>query len=97
MSCEEGERRGQLAEFLGASYLYSLSESEEIDAQFVGSLMKYANNAFQDMANCKSRVLHSQGRKHICLFAATGIEPGEELLFDYGYSSEKRSEIEWMH
>ena len=69
MSCEEGERRGQLAESQGASYLYNLSETQEIDAQFCGSLMKYANNTFEDMTNSESRVLFVGGRKHICLFA----------------------------
>lgn len=32
MSVGEGERRGQLAELLGSSYLYTLSKTEEIDA-----------------------------------------------------------------
>jgi len=31
--------------------------------------MKYANNTFEDMVNCYSRVIYVEGRRHICLYA----------------------------
>ena len=96
MSCKEGERRALLAEILNSSYLYTLSNYEEIDAQFAGSLMKYANNSFEGMINCTSRIINVEGRRHIVLYARRRIEPGEEILFDYGYSAKKRGEIDWL-
>ncbi len=51
--------------------------------------MKFANNSFGDMTNCKARVIYVAGRKHICLYATQLIEAGEEILFDYGYSEDK--------
>lgn len=82
---------------MGTSYLYSLSETLEIDAQFAGSMMKYANFASEDMTNCKARVVYVKGRRHICLYAKKIIEKGDEILFDYGYSEEKQTEIDWMN
>lgn len=58
--------------------------------------MKYANNAFEQMVNCVAKVISVKGNKHICLFAQRDIEKDEELLFDYGYTPEKRGDIPWM-
>jgi len=58
--------------------------------------MKYANNSQEGMINCISRIINVEGRRHIVLYAKRRIEPGEEILFNYGYSDKKRSEIEWL-
>ena len=58
--------------------------------------MKYANNGFEAMVNCISKVTAVKGNRHICLYAKRDIEEGEELLFDYGYTPLKRGEIPWM-
>jgi len=58
--------------------------------------MKYANNSFEGMVNCTSHIVNVKGRRHIVLYAKRRIEPGEEILFDYGYSLEKRKAIDWL-
>ncbi len=70
MNCQEGERRGLMAELLSTSYLYSLSKHDEIDAQFAGSLMKFANNSFEGMINTVAKIIFVEGRRHIVLYAS---------------------------
>lgn len=96
MNCQEGERRGLMAELLSTSYLYSLSKHDEIDAQFAGSLMKFANNSFEGMINTVAKIIFVEGRRHIVLYASRQIENGEEIFFDYGYGADKRKQIDWL-
>ena len=61
-----------------------------MDADRIGSLMRFANNSFSHMANCRAMILNtSKGEPRIVLFAARSIAAGEELFFDYGYSPQK--------
>ena len=49
--------------------------------------MRFANNSFSHMANCRAIIIQtSKGEPRIVLFAARFISAGEELFFDYGYS-----------
>ena len=68
-----------------------------MDADRIGSLMRFANNSFAGMANCRAMIIHTaQGEPRIVLFAARFIAKGEELFFDYGYSQQKQAQISWM-
>lgn len=69
VSIGESNRRGSLAELTEDSYLYELDSNRQIDCHgattgFGGSLMKFANNAFGEMANCDSRRVNSSGQHY---------------------------------
>ena len=98
ISEQEGERRGQLADIWECNYLYNITNNQDIDARLIGSWMKLVNNSFGQMVNCQAHMLTtSQGRFHkIILKACRNIKKGEELFFDYGYSEEKKLQIDWM-
>jgi SET domain-containing protein len=93
----QGESRGIQAELGGTSFIYALSSKEDIDAQFAGSLMKYANNSSGEMVNAIARIVYVKGRRHIALCANRTIEPDEEIIFDYGYSEEKKKSMTWLN
>ena len=98
ISIAESNRRGNLADLIEENYLYVVDEKRNIDAKHIGSLMKFANNSFGLMANCRAKVIssHSHGQPRICLYADRQISAGEELFFDYGFSEEKKKELSWM-
>ena len=74
-----------------SNYLYTLDEKRNVDADRIGSLMRFANNSFSHMANCRAMIINtSKGEPRIVLFAARAIAAGEELYFDYGYSPQKQ-------
>ena len=98
ISVLEGNRRGNLADLIEENYLYNVDEKRNIDAKHIGSRMKFANNSFGAMSNCRSETFFSRidGQQRICLVADRAIAAGEELLFNYGFSEEKRKELSWM-
>jgi len=96
ISVEEGNRRGIFDDISETSYLYNLDDNRNIDAKHIGSHMKFVNNASGEMANCEARISFVQGGKRICLHARRNIEVNEELLFDYGYSDDKKADFSWM-
>lgn len=98
ISINESNRRGNLADLIEENYLYAVDENRNIDAKHVGSRMKFANNSFGAMANCRAKVIisHKNGQPRICLYADRAIAAGEELLFDYGFSADKKKELSWM-
>ena len=92
MSVSEGNRRGNLADLVEENYLYTIDQRRNIDAKHIGSRMKFANNSFGEMANCRAvnmKSLSDGGQTRICLYANRPIKAGEELFFDYGFSEEK--------
>ena len=86
-----------MADLLESNYLYTLDEKRNVDADRIGSLMRFANNSFSHMANCRAMIIQtSKGEPRIVLFAARNIQNGEELFFDYGYSAMKQTQLSWM-
>lgn len=96
ISISESNRRGIFADIEESNYLYTLDDNRNIDAKGTGSLMKFVNNSFFEMVNCKARILEVKGSKRVALYASRTIEKGEELYFSYGYSEETRTKINWM-
>lgn len=60
ISVLEGNRRGNLADLIEENYLYNVDEKRNIDAQHIGSKMKFANNSFGEMSNCRSKTFFSK-------------------------------------
>ena len=56
----ESNRRGSLADLLEANYLYNVDEKRNVDAKHLGSLMKFANNSFGEMTNCRANFVTSR-------------------------------------
>jgi SET domain-containing protein len=48
------------------------------------------------MANSKAKFYWVKGRIHIILCARRNIKPGEEILFDYGYTPDKYESMPWL-
>eukprot|EP00962_Isochrysis_galbana_P024475 scaffold7511_cov103-Isochrysis_galbana.AAC.2 len=59
-----------------------------IDAHSKGNLARFANHS--DQANCDSRIVSVRGDQHIAIYAKRSIQRGEEIFFNYRYSSEQR-------
>ena len=74
ISVGEGNRRGNIADLVESNYLYSLDEKRNVDADRIGSLMRFANNSFSHMANCRPMIIStSKGEPRIVLFASRFI------------------------
>ena len=61
--------------------------------------MKFVNNSYGSMVNCKSvayKFSPYDAMSKIVLVAQRDIGKGEELFFDYGFTAEKRMNIAWL-
>jgi histone-lysine N-methyltransferase SUV39H len=91
ITSEEAERRSQVYDELGLSYLYDLDfdRSHEanftVDATFYGNVSRFINHCCEpNLQNYQVWVDDPNPQKpRIALFAKRDIEPGEELSFDY--------------
>ena len=54
--------------------------------------MRFANHSTEHLANCRIKLIFSQGMPRVCLFSKRNIEIGEELFFDYCFIKE----FEWL-
>ena len=61
-------------------YICGLNSYWAIDGRKQGNGTQYINHSC--MPNCYARIIH----EHIVFFALRDIEPGEEILIDYGES-----------
>ena len=60
ISVPESNRRGSLADLIEENYLYNVDEKRNIDAKHLGSMMKFANNSFGAMSNCRANLFTSK-------------------------------------
>jgi SET domain-containing protein len=74
ISTPEAERR----EARGARYMFTINRRWSIDGSPRWNLARYINHSCQPNANPVGR------RGGIVIVASRGIEPGEEITFDYG-------------
>lgn len=81
----ESERRGELYDPRGCSYLFGLNTHQTIDATVYGNKLRYINHGIGDVQNCFSRIRLVNGVHRIGFYAAQNLREGEELYFDYGY------------
>lgn len=87
ISQEEAERRGIVYDKQNSSFIFNLNKYETIDAKRKGNKAKFINHSEETVANCVPRIIQDDGDHKVALFAKRAIAVGEELTFDYGYSS----------
>ncbi|WAR28263.1 KT5AA-like protein [Mya arenaria] len=73
ISAEEGRRR-----------LNKIGTENNIDAEDSDRLCQMVNNAPDTDVNAVMKLKVFSNREYLCLFAVKNIEPGEELLYNYG-------------
>ncbi|KAK6429400.1 hypothetical protein LTR95_014454 [Oleoguttula sp. CCFEE 5521] len=84
ITTNEGERRGAVYEHQFLSYLFSLNQTQEVDATYYGNEMRFMNHRPKNAANVYPRVKLVNTVHRIALYGQRLIKPGEELFFDYG-------------
>lgn len=69
-------------------YLFRVDEDTVIDATLVANEARFINHSCAP--NCEARrISNHDGSKHIFIYALTDISPGQELTYDYKFSSDK--------
>ena len=77
---------------IGRSYTFDIDTEITVDAINLGNLMRFANHADQEYANCTTKICFAKGSYRAVLVAKRDIQAREELTFDYGFSPE----IDWV-
>jgi len=76
--------RTEMADYLRRNYIFSLDSQRLVDSARAANETRFINHGSEDELNCQSEVIYSSDDWRIVLKASRDIEPGEELLFDYG-------------
>ncbi|KAL3683187.1 hypothetical protein R1sor_001209 [Riccia sorocarpa] len=79
------ERRSYDSLVGAGTYMFRIDEQRVVDATHAGSLAHLINHSCEP--NCYSRVVAASGEDHIIIFAKRDIPEGEELTYDYRFSS----------
>jgi len=77
---------------IGRSYTFDIDTEITVDAMNLGNLMRFANHASQEYANCTTKICFARGSYRAVLVAKRDILVNEELTFDYGFSPD----IDWV-
>lgn len=77
---------------IGRSYTFDIDTEITVDALNIGNLMRFANHADIDYANCTTKICFARGSYRAVLAAKRDIATNEELTFDYGFSLD----IDWV-
>lgn len=67
------------------TYMFRIDDERVVDATRVGSIAHLINHSCEP--NCFSRVVTVNGEEHIIIFAKRDIEVGDELSYDYRFTS----------
>ncbi|PBP20068.1 enhancer of zeste 2 isoform a [Diplocarpon rosae] len=86
ISSEEAERRGIIYHRKLLSFLFDLNRDRVIDAARLGNKTRFINHAStaEDGLNCEAKIVLVNGEHRIKFVALRDMNPGEELLFNYG-------------
>jgi len=70
----------------GDCYIFRIDENLHVDATMAGNIARFMNHSCQP--NCYSKVVVGKHAtdKHIIIFAARDLQPGEELQYDYQFA-----------
>ncbi|XP_042059184.1 histone-lysine N-methyltransferase ATX2-like isoform X2 [Salvia splendens] len=82
------DRREHLSydKLVGAgTYIFRVDDNRVLDATKAGSIAQLINHSCE--SNCYSRVITVNDNNHIIIFAKRDINYGEELTYDYRFSS----------
>ncbi|KAL2612135.1 hypothetical protein R1flu_023827 [Riccia fluitans] len=79
------ERRSYDSLVGAGTYMFRIDDHRVVDATHAGSLAHLINHSCEP--NCYSRVVAASGEDHIIIFAKRDIPEGEELTYDYRFSS----------
>ncbi|MBI4162473.1 MAG: SET domain-containing protein-lysine N-methyltransferase [Candidatus Aenigmarchaeota archaeon] len=93
ISKEEGSRReSESLNQNGTTYIFELDDICDIDGSSEINIAKYANHSCKP--NCKisirQQVVNGNKIKHIWLQSLSDIKKGEEITYNYGFSSEEK-------
>ncbi|KAI6044671.1 hypothetical protein EDC04DRAFT_3106071 [Pisolithus marmoratus] len=83
------DSRGEVATYRGRSYSFKLNSTFTLDASYLGNSSRFINHssgAIQTRPpNCRAYVRLVNGEHRIGIFALQDLEPGSEILMDYGH------------
>jgi len=71
----------------GDCYIFRVDENVHVDATMAGNIARFMNHSCQP--NCYSKIVEvgkASTDKHIVVYAARDLQPGEELQYDYQFA-----------
>lgn len=87
ISDAEADRRGAIYDKNHLSYLFGLNKDRTIDATRRGNKFRFINHS-ATRPNCYARIILANCTHRIGFYSLRALEKGEELFFDYKYSTE---------
>ncbi|KAG2158318.1 uncharacterized protein EDB93DRAFT_1296019, partial [Suillus bovinus] len=84
------DSRGEVAKHLGRSYVFGLNDSLSLDSSRAGNASRFINHSgasdasSETQCNCRAFARLVNGEHRIGIFAIMNIDPGAEVLIDYG-------------
>ncbi|XP_044856246.1 histone-lysine N-methyltransferase SUV39H1-like isoform X2 [Mauremys mutica] len=102
ITSEEAERRGQIYDRQGATYLFDLDYVEDVytvDAAYYGNISHFVNHSCDPNLQVYNVFIDNLDERlpRIALFATRHIRAGEELTFDYNMQGECPPGGAWPH
>lgn len=84
------DSRGEVADHLGRSYVFGLNKTLSLDSSRAGNASRFINHSGasdtsgETQYNCRAFARLVNGEHRIGIFAIMNIDPGTEILIDYG-------------